>query len=731
MRKKVQKSTGDSRLHVILMSILIMVSAVTLIAAANAAIILAQFTPEQTLEESMGEFLERKEYAQGLIRDTHISSDGAGVPIGEYFAPQSAHDALQYAIDTAQNILDRALFKATPMVSAGSSHTAALKDDGTVWMWGWNENGQLGDGTATVRFTPVQISCLYNVIAIDANADNTAALKNDGTVWVWGLNNRGQIGDGTAINRHTPTQVTALDNKNIIAVSVGSGHIAALCENGYVWTWGFNNRGQLGDDSTTDRRTPVQVKHLSNVIAIATGDQHTLALCENGYVWSWGNNDSGNLGDGSTTERHTPVKVEGLSNVTAISASAAIKNDGSVWAWGWNFYGQLGDNSTISRHAPVYVFDNLISITAKNNHTAALRNDGTAWTWGRSHNGQLGHNNSVNYLVPTRIQSLSDVASIATGMSHTVALRNDGTVWAWGWNLRGTLGDNTTNTRHSPIQVRGANNIGFLNLGAVGEPPDLGTGNMTIGNQSTPIPLSGISDFARFPITTQNIPQGFYHVTVNGNNGFSASMVLIGANGTGNLSIHVNGVANGQIISAGTYPISVTLHDLFENEVARSGIFNLRINPRPLTGASIQGVLIRSERAASEVTAQAILRSAATPEQLRAANFWSQVFVYNAHANSVQASWYRVFLPANGNFLTVNPGGAVSTAHFMVFEPDNPIAIFDDSFNRVEDGNAPNEFLVVKEVETSIAGYYYIRVWGDSLASQTIRWSIGTSSRIE
>ena len=296
-------------------------------------------------------------------------------------------------------------------ISAGDSHTVALKNDGTVLAWGLNSYGQLGDGTSTDSHTPVQVSGLTGITAISAGESHTVALKNDGTFWAWGRNYYGQLGDGTTTNRNTPVQISGLTR--ITAISAGVFNTVALKNDGTVWAWGLNSSGQLGDGTTTDSYTPVQVSGLTGVTSIAVGFvSHAVALKNDGTVWAWGSNSYGQLGDGTTTDSYAPVPVSGLTGVTAISAgeshTVALRNDGTVWAWGSNYYFQLGDGTNTNRNTPVQVI--------------GLRTDGIA---------------------------------ISAGGSHTVALKNHGTVWAWGLNFSGQLGDGTTTDSYTPVQVKG------------------------------------------------------------------------------------------------------------------------------------------------------------------------------------------------------------------------------------------------------------------------------------
>jgi len=377
-------------------------------------------------------------------------------------------------------------------IAGGGVHTIELRSDGTVWTWGDNNTGQLGDGTTIDSPAPIQVSELADVTAIAAGGYNsyrtenshTAALKADGTVWTWGDNSTGQLGDGTKTDRTRPIQVIGLTN--VVSVAAGGAHTIALKTDRTVWTWGYNIAGQLGVETTEEcefdsiisycSTTPVQVSGLTDVIAIAGGAFHTVALKSNGTVWIWGDNSVSQLGDGTTTNSVTPIQVNDLTDITAIAAGGrhtlALKTNGTVWAWGSNSIGQLGDGTswafgtTEDSTTPIQVIGltGVIAIAAGGRdwyteHSIALKNDGTVWGWGSNEQGQLGvetteicsisfGKEAVSHMLcstmPVQVSNLTDVTAIAAGWVHTVALKTDGVVWAWGDNTRGQLGVTTT-----------------------------------------------------------------------------------------------------------------------------------------------------------------------------------------------------------------------------------------------------------------------------------------------
>jgi alpha-tubulin suppressor-like RCC1 family protein len=251
-------------------------------------------------------------------------------------------------------------------VAAGNAKTLALLSDGTVWACGgYAGTPALGNGTTNASTVAVQVSGLSNVTGI-ATAPyfgfHSLAILGDGSVWAWGPNSAGQIGDGTKVNRNVPVKVSSLTGVKAVAASMNGS--LALANDGTVWSWGQIAGGANNASAPVTQATPGQVAGLTNVVAIAAGDTHYLALKSDGTVWAWGldfmtGNRNGQLGNGTVVNSNTPTQVPALSGVTHIGAggyhSLARKSDGSVWAWGWNAHGQLGDGATTDRHAPVQV----------------------------------------------------------------------------------------------------------------------------------------------------------------------------------------------------------------------------------------------------------------------------------------------------------------------------------------------------------------------------------------
>jgi len=358
--------------------------------------------------------------------------------------------------------------------TAGSGGVSPLTSPAVQdpWAWGYNGNGQLGNGTTNSASTPAQISGLGQVLSLAGGRYHSVAAKTDGTVWAFGYNGDGELGDGTTTQRQTPVQTSGMSGATQVAGA--ETHSLALKNDGTVWAWGWNGNGQLGDGTNNQHLTPNQVPNFGGVTAIAAGGWHSLALKSDGTVWAWGLNTDGEVGDGTTTDRSSPVQVVGLSNMTAIAAgrydSMALKADGTVWMWGYNGNGQLGDGTTTSRSTPVQVsgLGGVAAIAAGEWHSLAAKQDGTVWAWGYNGNGELGDGTTTQRQTPVQSQGMAGATAVGSGTTHSVAVKNDGSVWAWGYNGDGELGDGTTTNHLTPEQNGGSSGMAGITLDATG-----------------------------------------------------------------------------------------------------------------------------------------------------------------------------------------------------------------------------------------------------------------------
>lgn len=335
--------------------------------------------------------------------DNYNSQLGDGTTtLRRYAAPVSGLHSGVTAISTGPIYEDEGL----------SSGPNCVIQRGAAKCWGRNRFGQLGDGTTTDRSTPVQVSGLTSgVTAISAGTLHACALVTGGTVWCWGYNQYGQLGDGTTLHRYTPVQVAGLPG-SVMAIAVGTFHTCAVTTGGAAWCWGNNFYGQLGDGTSADRLAPVQVSGLtSGMQAVDAGGHHTCALTTGGAVRCWGYNEFGQLGNGSTALSTVPAQVTGLTGgVTAISGGyvhTCASHNGAARCWGYNTDGQLGDGSTTGRLAPVQVSgltSGVQAISAGTRHSCAIHN-GTAKCWGNNSRGHLGNYLDEDSLAPVDVMT--------------------------------------------------------------------------------------------------------------------------------------------------------------------------------------------------------------------------------------------------------------------------------------------------------------------------------------
>lgn len=244
-------------------------------------------------------------------------------------------------------------------VSAGYAHNIAIRQDGTLWAWGWNADAQLGDGSLAIyKTTPVQISADTNWKSISAGTAFNLAIRQDGTLWAWGRNSEGQLGDGTLNYKNVPVQIGIATDWKIIAA--GGAHSMAIREDSTLWCWGWNDNGQLGDGTMIVKTIPVKIGTDTNWRSISAGGAHSIATKQDGTLWVWGDNTDGQLGDGTQpVPKIVPAQLDIATDWQSVSAgsyySLALKQNGNLWVWGANNTGQLGDGTIVTNNVAIYV----------------------------------------------------------------------------------------------------------------------------------------------------------------------------------------------------------------------------------------------------------------------------------------------------------------------------------------------------------------------------------------
>ena len=343
-------------------------------------------------------------------------------------------------------------------MGAGSSYTAVVKSDGTLWAWGRNNYGQLGIGNTTNTAAKTQVGTANDWQDIYAGQYHTIGIKTDHTLWAWGKNTYGQLGNNTSSDRNTPIQIGTASWQT---VSGGADHTVAIKTDGTLWAWGLNENGQLGTGNTTNRSIPVQIG-TGTWQSVATGNDFTVAIKADGTLWAWGSNASGQLGNGSGPDRTSPVQIGSDTNWQSVSAgnlhALAVKTDGTLWAWGSNGRGQVGDGTTSGKYVPTQIGTDTDWQMADGGffYSMALKTNGTLWTWGWGTYYSVGQGDSqTNVIVPTQVGTDTDWQTISSGESALfgLALKPNGALWSWGYNNYSQTGNGGTVSLHVPTYI--------------------------------------------------------------------------------------------------------------------------------------------------------------------------------------------------------------------------------------------------------------------------------------
>jgi alpha-tubulin suppressor-like RCC1 family protein len=340
------------------------------------------------------------------------------------------------------------------LIQSCNIHTLAIAQNGTLWGWGDNQYGQLGDGTYVDKNIPTQIGTESNWAALGLGEYHSLAIKSNGTLWAWGDNQFGALGNGTFVSTNTPIQVGT--DTDWLKIQKTSYQSHAIKSNGTLWAWGLNNFGQLGDGTTVNKNIPTQIG-TSTWDQVFGGYYHTIGIKSNGTLWTWGGNTKGQLGDGTTVNKNAPIQI-GTSNWLSVSAgietSTAIKSDGTLWSWGENSSGEMGDGTGVDKLIPTQVGSSTwTKIISGYFHSVGIRTNGTLWSWGYNIQGQLGDGTTVAKLAPTQIGSNTNWLKLVSGGRFSFAIKTDGTLWSWGTNGNGELGLGDSTQRNSPVEV--------------------------------------------------------------------------------------------------------------------------------------------------------------------------------------------------------------------------------------------------------------------------------------
>ncbi len=401
-------------------------------------------------------------------------------------------------------------------IAAGTNYAAAVKSDGTIWLWGqyrykvenWTKVIQTKnisdvekifalryntiavdkDGIGWIcrgkYLEPEQITQVTGIIDIVEGANFTYTVKDDGSVWrgdiyssraekIEGLSKIKNIigvkeNDFIALDEEgylwrweykNKTITKNLDISNVVSIAAGTSHFAALKSDNTIWSWGDNAKGQLGSGGEFFFSRPVRIESLNNVKQVAASKDFTIAVKEDGTLWAWGNNNNGQLGDGTKVNSYSPVQVKGISDVEKVAAGInhvlALKKDGTVWAWGSNLCGELGDGTYVTKQVPTQVqgINNAKDIAAGNSFSIAIKKNGSVWLWGNSEYGEDDDPTYENKSIPVEIKDFNSAKMVTAGYDHGLALRVDRSVWAWGSNSYGQFGYSPTD---SELQKRKA-----------------------------------------------------------------------------------------------------------------------------------------------------------------------------------------------------------------------------------------------------------------------------------
>lgn len=327
-------------------------------------------------------------------------------------------------------------------ISSGAYHTIAIGNDGSLWAWGYNNTGQLGDGTVNNKNAPNKIGTDTGWVSVSAGYYHSFGIKSNGTLWAWGLNTNRQLGDGTNTDRTSPVQIGTETNWS--KISGGETFSVAIKTDGTLWTWGSDSEGQMGNGTNGAHLVPTQVGTETDWLQAEAGRYHIIALKTNNKLYTWGYNGNGQISNGGFgTTQQTPylVTTTGTANFIKVEAgvnsSIAIKDDNTLWICGLvtptntTFFQQFAIPSTWS------------NVSAGTNHIIGVKSDGTLWAWGDNALGQISQPGYSGVNIPYQVSGTNFSTQIATNIYSSLVLKNDGSLYGFGQNHVGQIGDSS------------------------------------------------------------------------------------------------------------------------------------------------------------------------------------------------------------------------------------------------------------------------------------------------
>jgi RHS repeat-associated protein len=499
-----------------------------------------------------------------------------------------------------------------PTLAAGGYHTVTIRQDGTVWAAGVNNDGQIGPNSPSGSVSdyatePVEVTGLPSNGAEAVTAGNafSAALMQNGQVWAWGDNSVDELGDGAAGGTSpTPKQVETssgpLTGITAISAAPGGSDTLAVTSTGGVEAWGYNGDDQLGDNSTTNSDTAVVPTGITEpIVAVSAGAYHSLALAADGTIWAWGYNGSGQLGDGTTTTRTVPEHLSStsISGVVAIAAgslfSLALKADGTVWAWGDNSVGEQGNGTTsttpITTPTKIASLAGVTAISAGALQGLAIESGGTLWSWGGNADGQVGGTAATVDTPTEQSTGSASVLAVSAGFLHSTAVLSNADVDSWGYNAYGQLANGTTTNADTPTDSPGWAETaqlaggGFHTVSIRADGTVWAAGLNNDGQIGSNSPSGSTSDYTALPVPVAGLSGAATQVTAN----WEDSGALIGGHAWVWGDNTYDELGDGTAGTSGAY--SATPEEVTTTSGPLGGVTDISMSPDGLHGLAVAG----------------------------------------------------------------------------------------------------------------------------------------------